>query len=71
MEFVCLKQNYDTTSAHGRLFITVVMALAEFEGEQTSERTGDATLARAERGLWNGGHLFMPVVSVVSPVVQI
>jgi len=57
VEFVCLKQNYDTTSAHGRLFITVVMALAEFEREQTSERTRDATLARAERGLWNGGHL--------------
>ncbi|MFH1093695.1 MAG: recombinase family protein [Candidatus Omnitrophota bacterium] len=57
VEFVCLKQNYDTTSSQGKLFITIMMALAEFEREQTSERNRDATLARAERGLWNGGHL--------------
>ncbi len=57
VEFVCLKQNYDTTSSQGKLFITIMMALAEFEREQTSERTKEATLARAERGLWNGGQL--------------
>jgi len=57
VEFVCLKQNYDTTSAQGKFFITVMMALAEFEQEQTSERNRDASLARAERGLWNGGYL--------------
>ena len=57
VEFVCLKQNYDTTSPQGKLFITIMMALAEFEREQTSERNKDATLARAERGLWNGGQL--------------
>ena len=57
VEFVCLKQNYDTTSSQGKLFITIMMALAEFEREQTSERNKDATLARAERGLWNGGQI--------------
>jgi site-specific DNA recombinase len=57
VEFVCLKQNYDTTSPQGRLFITMMMALAQFEREQTSERTRDASSARAERGLWNGGRL--------------
>jgi site-specific DNA recombinase len=57
VEFVCLKQNYDTTSSQGKLFITIMMALAEFERTQTSERNKEATLARAERGLWNGGHL--------------
>ncbi len=39
------------------MFVTIMMALAEFEREQTSERTSDATLVRAERGLWNGGRL--------------
>ena len=34
-----------------------MMALAEFEREQTAERNRDASLARAERGLWNGGYL--------------
>ena len=57
VEFVCLKQNYDTTSPQGKLFITIMMALAEFEREQTSDRNKEATLARAERGLWNGGYL--------------
>jgi site-specific DNA recombinase len=57
VEFVCLKQNYDTTTPQGKLFTTVMMALAQFEREQTSERNKEATLARAERGLWNGGQL--------------
>ncbi len=57
VEFVCLRQNYDTTTPQGKLFVTIMMALAEFEREQTSERTRDAVLARAERGLWNGGQL--------------
>ena len=57
VEFVCLKQDYDTTSSQGKFFITVMMALAEFEREQISERNREASAARAERGLWNGGQL--------------
>ena len=57
VEFVCLKQDYDTTSSQGKFFITVMMALAEFEREQISERNRDASAARAERGLWNGGQV--------------
>ena len=57
VEFVCLKQNYDTTSPQGRLFVMIMMALAEFERDQTSERTREAAQARAARGLWTGGQL--------------
>ncbi|HLF76437.1 MAG TPA: recombinase family protein [Dehalococcoidia bacterium] len=57
VEFVCLKQQYDTTTPQGKLFVTIMIALAEFEREQTADRTRDATQARAERGLWNGGQL--------------
>lgn len=57
VEFVCLKQNYDTTSPQGRLFITIMMALAEFERDQTSDRNRETSLARSERGLWNGGYV--------------
>lgn len=57
IQFVCLKQNYDTTTPQGRLFIVIMAALAEFEREQTSERTREATNARSERGLWNGGRI--------------
>jgi site-specific DNA recombinase len=35
----------------------MMMALAQFEREQTAERTRDAVAARSERGLWNGGRL--------------
>ena len=35
----------------------IMMALAEFEREQTADRTREATAARSERGLWNGGRL--------------
>jgi site-specific DNA recombinase len=57
VEFVCLKQQYDTTSPQGKLFVTIMMALAEFEREQTAERTREAAAARSARGLWNGGRL--------------
>ena len=58
VEFCSLKEQFDTTTPHGRLIMTILMALAQFEREQTSDRTRDAVVARAERGLWNGGRLF-------------
>jgi site-specific DNA recombinase len=57
IDFICLKEDFDTTTAQGKCFITIMGALNEFEREQTSERTRANMLARAERGLWNGGHL--------------
>ena len=57
VEFVSLKEDYDTTTAGGKLLVTIMMALAEFEREQTAERTRDAMAARSERGLFNGGQL--------------
>jgi site-specific DNA recombinase len=57
VEFVCLKQNYDTTTPLGRLLGTFMMALAQFEREQTADRTKEACKARSERGLWNGSIL--------------
>src|SRR5664280_1595190 len=52
---VCLKQNIDSTSAQGLLMTQITVALAQFERGQTCERNRDTTLARCERGLWNGG----------------
>ena len=51
VEFCSLKEQFDTTTPHGRLIMTILMALAQFEREQTSERTHDAVVARTERGL--------------------
>src|SRR3972149_627875 len=57
VEFVSLKEQCDTSTPVGRLFATLILALAQFERENTAERTRDATAARAERGLWNGGRI--------------
>ncbi len=52
---VSLKQQFDTTTPHGKLLVTVCVALAQFERELTSVRTSENMRARAERGLYNGG----------------
>lgn len=52
--FLCLKQQFDSTTPHGRILITICVALAEFERELTSDRTSENMLARARRGLRNG-----------------
>lgn len=58
VDFISLKEDVDTTTPMGRLLLTFMGGLNQFEREQTGERTRAAFLARAERGLWNGGHLF-------------
>jgi len=55
VEFVSLREQFDSTSPSGRMMMTVLMALNQFEREQTSLRTKLNMRARAERGLYNGG----------------
>jgi site-specific DNA recombinase len=52
---VSVTQGLDTSTAAGRLLRNILMDFAEFEREMISERTKDKMLARAQRGLWNGG----------------
>lgn len=54
---VCLKQQFDTTNAAGRMMITILVAFAEWERESTAERTSENLLARARRGLRNGSRV--------------
>lgn len=56
VQFVSLNESFDTSSAIGRAMLKLVLVFAELEREQTAERTRSAMRARAERGLWNGGH---------------
>lgn len=58
VEFASIKEQFDTTTPFGVFVLTILMALAQFEREQTAERTSASTAARTERGLWNGGQLF-------------
>ena len=57
VEFVSLREQFDTTTPQGRFVATILMALAQLEREITSQRTSEAMADRAERGLWNGGQL--------------
>ena len=54
-DFICLQYDFDTTSPAGKVFMTIIMALAQFERELTSERIKNNFYARALRGLLNGG----------------
>lgn len=57
VELVSLKETVDTSTADGRFFVNLMGSLAELERDRTSERNSLTALARADRGLWNGGQL--------------
>ena len=58
-DFICPQYDFDTTSPAGKVFMTIIMALAQFERELTAERIKNNFRARALRGLSNGGHPFL------------
>jgi DNA invertase Pin-like site-specific DNA recombinase len=55
VEFISLKENFDTTTAMGKAMLRVALVFAQLEREQTSERVSDIMIYRAEQGLYNGG----------------
>ncbi len=55
IEFISLKENFDTTSAMGKAMLRVALVFAQLEREQTSERLIDIFEYRASQGLYNGG----------------
>ena len=58
-DFICPQYDFDTTSPAGKVFMTIIMALAQFERELTGERIRNNFHARALRGLSNGGTPFL------------
>ena len=63
VRFYSLNETFDTSTPLGRAMLKLLLTFAELEREQTAERTKVAMLARAERGVWNGGH---PVLGYLS-----
>lgn len=55
VEFISLKENFDTTNAMGKAMLRVALVFAQLEREQVSERVSDVMVFRAEQGLLNGG----------------
>ncbi len=54
-KFLSIKDNFDTTTASGELVMYTMVNLAQYERKMTSERISHSFLARAKRGLFNGG----------------
>lgn len=54
-KFKSATEVYDTTSAIGRLFITLVAALAQWERENTAERVRMGLEKKTKLGEWKGG----------------
>ncbi|WLR54321.1 recombinase family protein [Mesobacillus subterraneus] len=55
VKFKSATEIYDTTTATGRLFITLVAALAQWERENLAERVKMGMLKKANLGEWLGG----------------
>ena len=58
VDFVSLREKFDSTTSHGKLTLAIFSSLAQFESEQISERTSANLKARAKRGLFNGGFIY-------------
>ncbi len=52
--FLSIKEQFDTSTSVGRLMVYLVITLAQFEREQTSERVALGVYARGMRGIMNG-----------------
>lgn len=55
--FVSVTQQFDTTSALGRLTMGILASFASFESDLNSERTADAIAAARRKGRWTGGQV--------------
>jgi site-specific DNA recombinase len=55
VEFISIKESFDTTTAMGKAMLRVALVFAQLEREQTSERLVDVLDYRASQGLYNGG----------------
>ncbi len=55
VDFVSVTQQFNTTNPVGRMTLRMLLLFAEFEREQTAERTRDKMHAARRRGKWTGG----------------
>ena len=57
VEFVSLKEKFDTTTAIGEFQMNLHLSIAQLERKQTGERTAATMSYRASKGLPNGGRI--------------
>jgi len=54
-DLVSVTQGFDTSTPAGKLLRNILIDFAQFERDMISERVKEKRLARAKKGLWNGG----------------
>ena len=69
VEFISLKENFDTTNAMGKAMLRVALVFAQLEREQTSERIRDIFEYRAKQGLYNGGNRPLGYINIDKELV--
>lgn len=57
INFICIKEQFDTTTPIGRAMINVASVFSQLERETTAERIKDNMLEIAKNGKWTGGKL--------------
>ncbi|MBW2070436.1 MAG: recombinase family protein, partial [Deltaproteobacteria bacterium] len=55
VDLVSVTQGIDTSTPAGRLLRNILIDFAQFERDMIADRTREKRLARAQKGLWNGG----------------
>jgi site-specific DNA recombinase len=55
ISFVAVTQQFNTTTSMGRLTLNVLLSVAQFERELSSERVRDKIAASRRKGKWTGG----------------
>lgn len=70
VKFRSLTEQFDTTTATGRLFIRMVAEMAQWERETIAERSAFGKLKKANLGEWGGGKPPIGYVAVPSDKVK-
>ncbi|MBI1321619.1 hypothetical protein GC170_00310 [bacterium] len=57
VDVISLREKFDTSMPTGEAMVQLIMVFAQLERKMTAERTFSIMRDRADRGLWNGGHI--------------
>lgn len=57
VDVISLHEKFDTSMPTGEAMVQLIMVFAQLERRMTAERTFSIMRDRADRGLWNGGHM--------------
>lgn len=56
VDWKAINEDYDTSTASGRLYVNIKLSIAQDEADRTSERIRDVQQQRVAQGKWLSGH---------------